>query len=73
MDKEPKICITLSESDFLEVRDAISSASTEALLRGLDADYEHKEGSMLRHRIFDRITDQFNDHYKNILQARAKR
>ena len=73
MDKEAQIVITLAESDFLEIRDALSSASTQALIRGLDDSYEHKEGSMLRYRTFDKIRGHFDDHYKNILQARLKK
>lgn len=73
MDKEAQIVITLAESDYLEIRDALSSASTQALIRGLDESYEHKEGSMLRHRTFDRIRGQFDTHYKNVLHSRLKK
>ena len=71
--KEAQICITLSESDYLEVRDAISSASSNCLIRSLKDDYEHVDGARLRHERFDRIKAQFDDHYKNIIQSRLKK
>ncbi len=71
--KEPQICITLSESDYLEVRDAISSSSSDCLSRSLKTDYEHNKGAYLRHQQLDRIKGQFDDHYKNIIQMRLKK
>ena len=70
--KEAQICITLSESDYLEVRDAISSSSSKCLIRSLKDDYEHANGARLRHHQLDRIKGHFDDHYKNFIQAKMK-
>tara|TARA_R110002012_G_scaffold15354_4_gene61353 strand:- start:1884 stop:2105 length:222 start_codon:yes stop_codon:yes gene_type:complete len=73
MNKEPLICITLTESDYLEVRAAISFRATDCLIKSLEEGYEHVEGARLNYRYLDKIHDQFNLHYKNIIQARLKK
>ena len=68
IDKEPRITMTFTESEFLLLRDALQDKSMDWLLKSVDSNFEFRDGADIWFRRFDSLRDRLADHYKNVPQ-----
>ena len=69
IDKEPRITMTFTESEFLLLRDALQDKSMDWLLKSVDSNFEFRDGADIWFRRFDALRDRLADHYKNVIQT----
>ena len=68
-DKEPRITMTFTESEFLLLRDAVQDRSIDWLMKSVDDKFEHRTGAEIWFHRFDNLRDRLADHYKNVIQT----
>lgn len=71
MNSEPLLTITLTESQYQDTRQAISSQITHWLLLSTDASFKNTAGAKVMVHDLEIIRDHFDVHYRKSMMLRG--